>query len=517
MGFGKIIETASEAEARKIVSEKMNARQAHVKQLVEKYKKSKGLALKKVEEMMDKDSEKTSNLLLFLENTEAKAYECPQLVQNEQLVIARNNINESKKINEAVQAGGAMTQMLPSDIVKIARIGYTNQIAQDVFDTWTMESVKDSLYKLETVYGSTARGSTKDDVVYEKFNGGDYPTTVETYTATASASATQTVAYNASGIVLPARPYFISIYVNGNQVAVDDGNGNLVGKTVASGTVAYNATSGNFISITFDNALTTSDEFTVKYAYDFENEALELAHNGSVLLQLKEYPFVAKYNPLGIEWTRYSEDVMGSKLGLSAKDMLIAGAGDEFRKASDERAIVKGIAASKWANPVEFDTDWASFGADSSYAHAQGVTTAIMNAENLTYNSLGRLADTTNIVCSSMAVAYLSKSNKWTDSTPSSKNGIFKIGEIGGRGVYQAPNALFGSDTNTLYVFGKNMANGNVDAPVSIGNYSIGVTTNPIEFKTFRSEMGITDISDMRINNNKFATRLVLKNLSANS
>lgn len=529
MGFGRVIETASEAESQKIISEKRSARNAHVEKLVEKYNKTKGLALRnKVEKMMKDNSAKTENLLLFLEGTEKEAFACPTLAQN---LLQQENIKklvESKRLTEEMQTGGAMALMVPSDIVKIARIGYTNQIAQDVFDVWGMESMKDSLYKLETTYGSTNRGATKGDVVYESYNGGDYPTTTETLVfKQASGSATVTINQNdtfesestSTSPITPVRPYGVSIYVDGAQVAVDDGNGNLVGKNIASGTIDYNVSAGTNVFVTFtlkSGTVATDSLVTIKYAYDFEDKAL-FDRTGSVLLQLKEYPFVAKLNPLEIEWTRYTEDLMNSKLGLSAKDKLIAGAGDEFRKATDERAIKKGIVASKWTNAVEFDCDWSTAGADSSMAHAQSVLQAIKNAENGTYKALGRLADKTNIVCSSDAVVYLSKHFKFEDVEPSSKNGIFQIGTLMGRGIYQAPDALFGGNTDVCYIFGKNMLGADVDAPVSIGTYGAGITTNPIELKNFNSQMGLGVYCDMRINNAQFATTLKLKNLSANA
>ena len=210
---------------------------------------------------------------------------------------------------------------------------------------------------------------------------------------------------------------------------------------------------------------------------------------------------------------------MNSKLGLSAKDMLIAGAGDEFRKAFDERCIAKGIKASTWHAPVEFDTDFATAGADSSYAHAQSVTTAIMNSENLTYDALGRLADTTAIVADSGAVAYFTKHNKYTSIKPTSKVGIFKVGELDGRDVYMAPKSVINPSANTgkAFLFGKSVEAQNVDAPVSVGTYGTGITTNPVELKNFNSQMGLGVYADSRINNKYFATALTLTNLSPNS
>jgi hypothetical protein len=68
-----------------------------------------------------------------------------------------------------------------------------------------------------------------------------------------------------------------------------------------------------------------------------------------------------------------------------------------------------------------------------------------------------------------------------------------------------------------MYLFGKSIESQNVDAPVSVGTFGTGITTNPVELKNFNSQMGLGIYADSRINNKHFATSVILKNLSANS
>lgn len=511
-GFGRVM-NLSEDRARAVYSEKVSERESKVNKLIEKYSHSKGLALGKgkLEEMYEKNPTKASNLVLFLEATEKLAYNDPILLQNAQKEATRKALSETREFKEAMQTGGSAQLMLPSDIVKVARIGYTNSIAQDVFDVWGMTSMKDSLYKLETTYGSTARGATAGEVTYETYGEGRYPTTFEKATLTDGGAHTT---YTATLTIVPIIPFKVSVFADNVQVAVDNGNGGIVGSGV-SGTINY--TTGA-ISVTFTTALEADAVVTVQYAYDFENEQL-FSQTGSVLLNLVEYTFSATLKPLAIEWTRFSQDVLESKLGLSGKDMLIAGGGDEFRKAFDEQCVAKGIIASNWTEGIEFNTDFATSGSDSSMEHAQSVLNAIVDAENLTYDKLGRLADTTNIVCDSKSYSYLTKHRRFVSVTPTSKVGIFKVGEIDGRGIYMTPKTIINPKTNEgmLYLFGKSVTGQNVDAPVSVGTYGTGISTNPIELKNFNSQMGLGVYSDMRINNQYFATKVTLKNLTSNS
>ena len=136
-GFGRVM-NLSEDRARAIYNEKVSERESKVNKLIEKYSRSKGLALGKgkLEEMYEKNPTKASNLVLFLEATEKLAYNDPILLQNAQKEATRKALSETREFKEAMQTGGSAQLMLPSDIVKVARIGYTNSIAQDVFDVW---------------------------------------------------------------------------------------------------------------------------------------------------------------------------------------------------------------------------------------------------------------------------------------------------------------------------------------------------------------------------------------------
>lgn len=512
-GFRRVIER-NENKARETYNKRLSEREEHILRLKEKFENTKGLAFGKgkLDEMFQKDARKASNLVLFLENSEKEAYNNPILLQNANQKMIMEAMAKENRLTEAMQTGGAMALMLPSDIVKISRIGYSNSVAQDIFDVWGMESMKDSLYKLETIYGSTERGATAGDVIYEDYGEGRYPSVIEKEALTP----TDSTHWGGTLTNHPLIPFKANLIVNDVQVAVDNGSGAWSGDGV-TGTLNY---ASGVITVVFSTAPAggTSADVEVQYAYDFEDASL-FGETGSVLLNLVAYDFSAILYPLAIEWTRFTQDLMQSKLGLSAKDMLIAGAGDEFRKAFDERCIKRGIQASGWTAGETFDTDFASAGADSSDAHAQAVISAIVNTENLTYNRLGRLADTTNIVCDSLSYAYLSKHRQFVSITPTSKVGIFKVGELAGRGIYMAPKSVINPSAGEglCYMFGKSTQGQNVDAPVSVGTYGSGISTAQVELKNFNSQMGIGVYADLKLNNKYFATKLTLKNLSSNS
>ncbi len=515
-GYGRVIEKSQVAKTQEKITQKLNEREEHVKNLVEKYKNVEGLAFKggKLEEMMEKDSVKTGDMLIFLENTQKKAFTNPILVQNALQEQNLQNLSE-RQIKEAVQVGGAMNLMLPSDIVKVSRIGYSNSVAREIFDVFAMQSVKDSIYKLETTYGSDERGVTKGEVDYETYGEGRYPTTMEKETGfvASNTNKTWTLTETDNGHLIPFK---VAIFVDGEQIAIDDGNGKLVGGALdntATNTVNYTTGATTF---TLSTAISSTADVEIEYIYDFEDETL-FDHTGSVLLNLVEYGFSAVLNPLAIEWTNYAETVMGSKLGLSAKDMLVKGAGDMFRKSFDERLVRKGILASNWSSAVEFNSDFAVAGSDSSMNHAQSILQAIKNAEGKTYNELGRFANSSKLICDINTATYLSKHKRYESVKPTSKVGIFQTGSIDEYDIYIAPKDMItGADANTgmIYVMGKADENLSVDSPVSCGIFGSTIMTNPVELKNFNSQAGMGIYSDTKTLNKKFATKVKVTNLN---
>jgi len=504
-GFGRVMTGLTEAQAKEEFSKKLTEREDHVMRLKEKFEKAEGLALDngRLDKLFEADRTKAENLLLFLENTEQGALSNRALVEN----------MKQAELTEAVQTSGFLG-ITPQDVVKISRIAYPNASASEIFDFWGMTSMKDTLFKLETLVGSTARGSTANDVLVEKYGQGRYPSEWEEETVVTSSATTFTGTLDYA----PVREFKVEVYLNNSQIAADNGAGVLIGALLnPAGANTVNYTTGAF-SVQFASAITAQDELIIRYAYDSEQESL-YNRTGSVLLNLVAYDYRATMYPLAIEWTRFTEELMASKTGMKAKEMLIQGAADMFRKSLDEMCIDRGIKASNWSSAVLFDADFAAAGSDSSNDHAQGILSAIMTAEMKPYNTLGRQADKTNLVVDSAALIYLTKHKQFQSVTPGSKVGIYKAGELMGRGIYVAPPNVITPVANKgfIYDFGKSADGLSVDSPVSIGTWKASITTDPVELKNFNSQMGMAAMMDIRSNNRNFANKVEIVNLTPNS
>lgn len=508
-GFKRNI-LVDEKEGKAKIAEQNEKIMTDLQKLTEKFSAQDDLSLpkEKIEEIAHESEVKAYNLLKFMENTEKAAKSNRTLHEN--------------KLQEEI-ADSDFLGITPVDIVKIVRLAYPNSVAQEMFDFWSMGSMKDSIYKLETEYGAvnqtdggsadtTPRGATAGGVINETYNDGRYPSENEHFTVSGTTTSTDT--YSDTLEYVPLVPFQVSVYLEGEQVAVDDGNGNLVGSGL-TGTNTIDYTTGDFTVTFTGGTITTGDELIISYFRDSEKED-NFFRTGSVVLNLVEYAFRARPWPLAIEWTRMMELLMDSKLGMSGKDMLLTGSADAFRKSMDEYCIAKGIRASNWTSAVTFNADYGAVGSDSATEHAQGVLAKIIEAEYKTYDDLGRKADKSNLLVDSTTYAYLTKHKRFNAETPASSMGIHKVGSLDGRGVYVAPSSIISAPTGSgyVYIFGKGNDPMSTDAVVSVGTYKASISTNPVEFKNFNSEMGLAMVGDIKTNNRKFATAVEITNIA---
>ena len=129
---------------------------------------------------------------------------------------------------------------------------------------------------------------------------------------------------------------------------------------------------------------------------------------------------------------KMAELLMDSALSTDAEEALITAGSDELKKSLDYLAIQLGYRGSSWTSAVTFDTDFASAGADSDYAHTQAVLKAIENAGNKTFESLKR-GEVTHMVAGPKAVAYLKNHKLFVPDTSMPAIGAHKVGSLDGR------------------------------------------------------------------------------------
>lgn len=455
-------------------------------ELIDKFSKREDLELKNgvLESIFESNPRKAVAIAMMLENTQ----------------------KEMRRMDE-YQTSDAFG-VFPTDIVKVYRYAYTNSVMFDLFDVWGMSSLKDSFYKIETQFGSTARGATQGNTTYENTTDGRYPTAFEQAEITGDGSAD----YTGTLSVKPIKAYQVKIYLDGDQIAVDDGAGNLVGSGLSDATAStLNYTTGEY-DITLSSTITSASTILIEYGYDVEDSTL-FGRQGTVQLNVVPFDFHAQFSSLGVSWHAMAQEVLESKANVSAKDTLIASASDVMKKAFDEYGLTMAYRASNWDSAVTFDTDYSAYGNDNDESRAQQLMTAVGKAENKAYNALERYAGKYNLVAGPDAILYAKKHKLYKPESSVNRVGIFKVGELDGRGLYQAPASIV--PTDEILSIGKSASDSmSTDSVVSIGTWKGQVKTKPIEYKNFQSEMGLGAFMDVKTNEKKFASRVKLTNLS---
>lgn len=398
--------------------------------------------------------------------------------------------------------------LTPQEVVKVTRYGYPNSVMFDLFDVWQMSSVKDTFFKLITKYGNTQRGATEGNPIYEKYTDGRFPSEIESEDVVVVANAVQSGTTTYQDI----RPFMVNVFYNGELVARDDGAGNLTALSdkFVSGTIVYDT---GAYELTFAKALSLDDSLVINYASS--SEPLSYTRNGTAILDLQAYDFRAQFFSLNAMWNQITEEIMQSKLKMSARESLLMGIADLMKKSFDEMGIFYGKAASKWTASSEFNANWSVAGADSDYAHAQSLVGAIEQAKTKTYDALGREAPKTNILCGSAAAVYVQKHKLFAPDNSMPRIGVYKFGSLNGQDLYKAPNDIV--DRDMMYMFGKGDDPMNVDSVVSIGSWKVGIESQELQYSTngFKSEKGLGAMMDFQINEKRFATALKLTGLPA--
>lgn len=496
------VERVNEKQAQKIREDlKVNesSKRAVTSKLREKWEDYKGLDLGngKLDKIFESSQAKGETLLRILENTE------------------KSLSGRTGRLLEDMTTSG-FTAPTPFDVLKIVRLVYSNVSAPELYGDsafFGMNSPKDTILKLESVAGETLRGTTAGDVTYENFLGnGQYPSNIETQAvATTALTDTYTATLSYPSLV----PFQVRITYLGDQVATDDGSGNLVGATLdSSGTNTIDYTTGD-VTITFASGTVTTtgtDDLLVNYAFSTE-DSTQFGRWADTTLQLKSFDFVADMWPMTVQWTRMAEMYMEGTMGMDVKDQLIEASISTLRQGLDQYFASLGIVASGGNSSVGFSADWASASAASPNDYAQTIfANAIVPAQlNASYASLKRSPKNFGLLCSLNGYQQIRKYNGFVAETGGDLMGIAKMGTVDGHPVFLAPEEVVPADTTTtgsIYLMGHAAPQNATDSIIMVGTYKAEVQTGILEKKNFNSEMGLGFVGQAKMVNKKFATKI---------
>ena len=472
----EVNESSNNTLIREQMARKLSERNEMADRLLEKWQKTPVIG-DGIRDLRDMNESKARNLAFMLENEETHL----------------NNLTETQISNSF--------QTTPENVIRIVRYAYPNSVRGELFLEWGMETARDSIYYMHSVYGKTKRDAIKDQRVLETAEY-RYPTEIEREAMDQAADGSQ-AAFTHTTAIHPFRPYTVKILIDGVPSGVDDGAGNLHGQGV-TGTVNYQT---GVVEFTFDTAPASGTTVEVEYNYDSEVEA-NYSQIGSIELQLRDYQFRVKPKPLYISWSKMTELLLNTTLNIDAEEALIRGAADEFKKALDFEAVAMGWRVAKSHTPVEFDCKGAV--GEPEVDRMNAFSKAIEKAGNLSLDVLLR-GGVTKMVGGPDAIAQIMLHSRFDASNRQPRVGIYRAGSLDGIDVYKAPSMVIPSD-QIMTIYRNEMIP--EDVSIAFGTLVPLYKTQTLEFKEFYKETGMAIFGDSKVLQPLYIQRIQLNNMA---
>jgi hypothetical protein len=254
-------------------------------------------------------------------------FESPNEEQNWRAALTMYAVENTRRLHEnhirlygeaVVQASlGALNPR----VLDVVRIFYPNQIAPDLVDIQPLNGQNGQIFTMKPRYGGPTAGVPGVTVGNQMFIPSTYPTN-SNYAAEGAfqniGTGTGAIATFTGNLVpTPVRPNSVSVTnVGSTVVAADDGNGNLTGTGISSGTINY-ATGA--ISVTYSSN-PASGVITAAWQYSSESGENNIR---TVEFDLSLTPVTAKIHPLQYKYSVAAGLAASAHLAIDVQDVLV--------------------------------------------------------------------------------------------------------------------------------------------------------------------------------------------------
>jgi len=418
--------------------------------------------------------------------------------------------NEKQHFKQLKESGIQIRSALgttPENVLKIIKIGLAQSNRSEFLNEWQLETPEDKFWYIDTVYGSTKRGATEGNLMYEDMKSAMYGTEIDQLSL-GNGDGT-TTAFVGSFSPAPMIPYTIKLLVNGIIVGSDDGNGNFIGSTIVSSTSTVDYQTGA-ITINFVTAPANGVPVKIEGNWDSENQA-NFDEWGSVEIRLRSDRFHARPMPLTYSYSQFFAMTMDSNGLGNAEELLIKRVGDMHAIRKDIRGVEALRRASELNGTVEtFNTDPTSAGNDNQYNHAQGLGVKIQSVSAKVYNELKR-GSLNKAIMGTQAAAYLTYLKPFVpDDSQEKVAGSYYAGKLGTIDCYVIAEDERTIKTNQILLTYKNSSE---DGDVSVACGTFRELSASLEYPEFYKKSSIATIEDTKIINPKFSRLLELQGL----
>jgi len=416
----------------------------------------------------------------------------------------------------------------PEHMLRAVFLGAANSHRGDIFTEYPLVTTDDALFYIQATADKTLRGTTKDDRLYETMNpwySGEehYENALGTF---ALGPVTLTTPTYVPLIPFSIRVTLGSVADGGGVVAVDDGNGKLVGKYIDTLNSSVDYLTG-IVIVAFTtappNASAIGTDLGLSYQWNSElqetywdaianpNDPSSAGWWATVSLELKKIRFNARPMPLGYRISDMTQ-IMFETTGLGdAKGYLADAIAQEHARARDYRALAKARQVALTNVQKNWDCNFMAAGEISFKSHAQRIINVIEGIGSNIYDEIKR-GGINKIVAGAQATTYMKNHDLWTDdaSEGTAKNGLYRAGSLSNMEVYTCPAQDYLVKTNELMLVYKNPVEG-MDTSIVFGNLT--EIDSSLRYPNFITEGNTATVEDSKVINHKFVRLLTLDNL----
>jgi hypothetical protein len=251
---------------------------------------------------------------------------------------------------------------LPKRVLDVVRIFYPNQIANELVDIQPIDGEIGSIFTMAPRFSNTFGGvSAGDEIFKQRPTNSNYAS--EEFVATVGTGDGATTSFSATpvGALLPVREgsVIIELYDAVNNLvidkAVDDGNGNIVGVSIAPGSTINYSTAATVVNYSSAPALGIVVRLTYCYSAEVSSQNIR-----AVEFDIREQAVKAKMHPITFKYSVSAGLAAKAHLAIDVQDTLAQLAAQYIKIERDEK-LVKLIASNATAYPsLNFDATPAS-------------------------------------------------------------------------------------------------------------------------------------------------------------
>lgn len=278
---------------------------------------------------------------------------------------------------------------LPRRVLDVVRIFYPNQIANTLVDIQPIDGEVGTIFTMSPKFTDTFGGvSAGDEIFKQRPDNSNYAS--EEFVSVLGSGDGIAVSFSATpaGALLPVREGSVVIEVldaSGSILdrAVDDGNGNIVGVSIDTGSTIDYSTAATVVNYTVAPAAATTVRLTYCYNAEISCENIR-----AVEFDIREQPVKAKMHPITFKYSVSAGLAAKAHLAIDVQDTLAQLAGQYIKIERDEK-LVKLISSNATAYPT-LDFDAAAPAGYQRNAFYGEIELKLDQAESLIQQTQGR-------------------------------------------------------------------------------------------------------------------------------